>query len=130
MLKLKNTTQTSLVANQIIPLNLDKQTNNKIVYANNGGQVNIGGIVNIDAMFAITSTGAGTITVQLYNGTTPVPGVFSTYNFAAAGSIKTFNINDSEIVVNTPASARVNFNFVVSGACTLEDANVVFAYKQ
>lgn len=130
MLKLTNTNSTPLVANQVIPLSVAKQTNNKISYSNNGANVNVGGLIDIEGMFTITATAVGSITIQLYNGTTPISGAKSTNSFTAIGDVKTFNLTDIEQVVNSIPSNQVNLNFVVSGACTMTNALATFSYMK
>ena len=129
MLKLTNTASTTLTANQVIPMSVAKNTNTRLSFSDNNVVVNSSGLLKIDAMFTINVTTAGAISVQLYNGTTAIPGAIATQTASANAEAVTINLTDIELIY--PAvSDKAKLNFVVSGAGTMTNALATFVYEQ
>lgn len=122
MIEIVNTTQTTLVADQVVPLGgVTASSNTNASLSDNSIQLNRPGYYGVSGQFAITGTAAGDVTIQLYANGTAVPGALATETLAE-GSSATISLKKVIKALPSNLTNRVSLTFKTSAACTLVNA--------
>ena len=122
MLQAINTTNTSLVANQLIPLTQKIRKGCTATLNSNTISLNAKGVYMVSVNVDFTATEAGNTTLQLFNNGVAIPDAKSTVTATAGGTVtQSFT---TLITVNSPALTP-NSTFTESVAGTLVNASVV-----
>lgn len=122
MLQAINTTNTSLVANQLIPLTQKIRKGCTATLNSNTISLNAKGTFMITVNADFTVTEAGNTTLQLFNNGVAIPDAKSTVTATAGGTVtQSFT---TLITVNCPA-LMPNLTLTESVAGTLVNASVV-----
>lgn len=122
MLQAINTTTTSLVANQLIPLTQKIRKGCTATLNSNTISLNAKGVYMVSVNADFTATEAGNTTLQLFNNGVAIPDAKSTVTATAGGTVtQSFT---TLITVNCPA-LMPNLTLTESVAGTLVNASVV-----
>lgn len=123
MIKLINTVSNTVLANEIIPLNVKYNTNNNISFSGNSVTINKAGYYKISSIFNITATGT-TTNVTLYANGIAIPETAITIT-SVVGDNYEIVIDDIERVIRQYNNLdNVTLTFVTTTGGTFTNANV------
>ena len=126
MLKLTNSTSTTLTAGATIPLNVKFNTNNNTGYntTTNAVIINNSGYYSLNYEIVLSVATASDLSLELYANGVAIPETKVTETFDA-DDVRTIVINDiQKIIPNLTDTTKVNITCVTDTACTLTNANV------
>lgn len=130
MLETLNTSSTTLVSDQTIPLgSVSAKSNNNASLNGNGIELNRVGYFDVKAQFVLVATSASIVTVQMYVDENAVDGAFASVT-ATEGATVTLNLEKVVKIVPTIENTKATVTYKVSTGSTLTNAvvNVVQLY--